>query len=109
VPPRCTPGGAARARQIPACAIGHLLFVYPRHLDLDAHEVAVRELVRVTHGEVRMYPLVDTLAQPYPHFDALLDLLAQCGIVSELRRAECAWQPAGDRLLVCRSLQDGNT
>jgi hypothetical protein len=80
----------------------HLLFVYPQHLDLDAHEAAIQELVRVTHGEVRIYPLVDTLAQPYPHLDALLERLAQHGIVSELRRAECAWQPGGNRQLVCR-------
>jgi hypothetical protein len=42
----------------------HLLFVYPDQLDVDGHLAAVAELVRVTDGEVRIYPLIDTLTGP---------------------------------------------
>ncbi|MHB2022772.1 MAG: methyltransferase domain-containing protein [Mycobacteriales bacterium] len=36
----------------------HLLFVYADRLDAEFHVAAVRELVRVCRGEVRIFPLV---------------------------------------------------
>lgn len=41
---------------------GFLLFTHPDLLD---HRAALRELVRVTSGEVRVYPLHDTAGEPY--------------------------------------------
>ena len=42
----------------------HLLFTYADRLDADFHTAALRELLRVTRGEVRVYPLVDYLGVP---------------------------------------------
>jgi hypothetical protein len=80
---------------------GFLLFVYPEQLDFDAHVAGLLELVRVAAGEVRVYPLVDTAARPYPRLDEVRAALAGRGVRSELRTANCAWQPGGDRLLAC--------
>jgi hypothetical protein len=79
----------------------HLLFLYPEHLDVDGHVASLLELVRVTSGEVRVYPLVDTVGRPYPRLDEVRAALADQGVDSELRTARCAWQPGGDRLLAC--------
>jgi hypothetical protein len=79
----------------------HLLFVYPDSLDVDAHFTAIMELARVTEGEVRIYPLIDTRTRPYPDFAALRERLEGDGVQTRLRAAACAWQPGGDQMLVC--------
>lgn len=81
---------------------GFLLFTYPDRFDLGWHVASLLELVRVTTGEVRAYPLVDTVGQRYPWLDEVRGALAGQGVESELRAARCAWQPGGDQLLVCR-------
>jgi hypothetical protein len=47
----------------------HLLFVYPDHLDYDAHLGCARELARVASREARIFPLVDTTTERWPHLD----------------------------------------
>lgn len=42
---------------------GHFLFVYDGMLDADFHLAAVRELLRVARGEVRIYPLLKANGQ----------------------------------------------
>jgi hypothetical protein len=69
----------------------HLLFVYPDQLDFDWHLASLLELVRVTSGEVRVYPVVDELRAALERRD----------VHSELRTANCAWQPGGNQLLAC--------
>jgi hypothetical protein len=79
----------------------HLLFVYPDQLDFDWHLASLLELVRVTSGEVRVYPVVDTVGRAYPRLDELRAALDRRAVRSELRTANCAWQPGGDQLLAC--------
>jgi hypothetical protein len=79
----------------------HLLFVYPDQLDFDWHLASLLELVRVTSGEVRVYPVVDTVGRAYPRLDELRAALDRRAVHSELRTANCAWQPGGDQLLAC--------
>lgn len=79
----------------------HLLFVYPDQLDFDWHLASLLELVRVTAGEVRVYPVVDTVGRAYPRLDELRAALDGLAVRSELRTANCAWQPGGDQLLAC--------
>jgi hypothetical protein len=82
---------------------GFLLFIYPELLDLDDHRDALLELVRVTHGEVRVYPLHDTVGTPYPHLRQLRSALRDRGVGTELRATGCSYSPgAGDDMLVCR-------
>ncbi|MER5891334.1 hypothetical protein ABT160_46710 [Streptomyces sp. NPDC001941] len=64
---------------------GFLLFVYAGLLDEDFHVRAVRELLRVTRGEVRIHPVETDGAEP----TALLTTLASAfpSTVFELRAA----------------------
>lgn len=84
---------------------GFLLFAYPGLLDLDAHHAALLELVRVTRGEVRVFPLHDTTGAPYPLLDTLRRALDGCGVDTEIRSGRCSdtLRPDGDRMLVCRA------
>jgi hypothetical protein len=86
---------------------GFLLFTYPGLLDVGAHQDALLELVRVTRGEVRVFPLHDTAGDPYPFLDALRAALDGCHVDTEIRSARCSYapRPGADRLLVCRSAE----
>jgi hypothetical protein len=78
---------------------GYLLFAYPDHLDMDDHEAALRELLRVA-GQVRVYPLIDTAYQRHPGIDDLRRILAADGVDSEVRRVDYAFQRGADEVLV---------
>lgn len=54
---------------------GHFLFLYGDRLDLEFHKACLRELVRVTKGEVRIFPLLGLDAKPYPYMDDILSFL----------------------------------
>ena len=83
---------------------GFLLFVYPEVLDFAAHRDCLLELVRVTSGEVRVYPLHDTSGRPWPRLSELRALLETQGVASELRATGTAWssRPGSDRMLACQ-------
>ncbi len=80
---------------------GHLLFSYPGHLTFADHLAAIRELVRVSAGEARVFPLLDTELSPHPRLDELRATLAEDGIVSEIRPVPYEFQRGADRMLVC--------
>ncbi len=84
----------------------HLLFVYPEYFDFDSHVSGLLELIRVTQGEVRVFPLVDTATTPYPRLDELRSVLAGRGVDTEIRVARCAYSVGGDHLLACRRHPD---
>lgn len=93
---------------------GFLLFVYPELLDFDGHRDALLELVRVTGGEVRVYPLHDTTGDPWPGLSALRAALQKRGVSSGIRSTGCAYaqRPGSDRMLVCTrrpGVPDGGT
>jgi hypothetical protein len=79
----------------------HLIFCYPEYLNFDEHVACLLELVRVTTGEVRVFPLVDTAGTVYPRLDDVRAALAGHGVASEVRQAACAWLRGGDQMLVC--------
>ncbi len=80
----------------------HLLFTYPNFLSFESHVDSLLELVRVTRGEVRVYPLVDTANTVYPRLDQVRARLSERGVHTETRKADCTYNERGDELLACR-------
>lgn len=80
----------------------HLLFTYPNFLTFEAHVDSVLELVRVTSGEVRLFPLVDTTSTVHPRLDEARAVLLERGVRTEIRKTNCAYIVRGDEMLVCR-------
>ena len=80
----------------------YLLFAYPDHLDEDAHERALRELLRVAREEVRLFPLIDTAYVRHPAIDDLRRRLGAGGVESEVRRVDYELQRGGDEVLILR-------
>jgi hypothetical protein len=39
--------------------VSHLLFIYEHHIDYETHVRILKEILRVTSGEVRTYPLIN--------------------------------------------------
>lgn len=81
----------------------HLLFVYPDHFGYADHLRFAGELVRVCHGEVRIFPLVDTTTAPWPHLARFRADLANDGVRTEVRRVGYEFIRGGDEMLVLRS------
>jgi len=83
---------------------GFLLFVYPELFGPDELLVALRELTRVTRGEVRVYPVLSSAGEAYAELPALRAALAAHGVDTEIRNTGCAWNttPGSDQMLVCR-------
>lgn len=79
----------------------HLMFSYPHLMDFQAHVDNLWELVRVTEGETRIFPLLDTVSTPYARFDELRAALRERGVRTELRKADCAYKDEGEEMLVC--------
>ncbi len=78
----------------------HLLFSYPDFLSFELHVASLLELARVTSGEVRAFPLVDTASVRYPRLDEVRAALDGHGIATEIRQANCAYNVGGDQMLV---------
>lgn len=79
----------------------HLLFCYPEHLDYDQHVASIRELMRVTTGEVRLFPLVDSAGAEYPRMTELRADLADDGIGTEIHRVRASFVAGGERMMSC--------
>jgi hypothetical protein len=69
----------------------NLLFVYTQHLSYADHLAALLELVRVTHGEIRLHPLRDPTGTAYPQPDQLRATLAHHDVATELRPVTKSW------------------
>lgn len=52
--------------------VSYLLFVYEDHFDYEFHRRSLQEIMRVTRGEARLYPLVSFEAQRCRYLDRLL-------------------------------------
>jgi SAM-dependent methyltransferase len=77
----------------------HLLFTWADKYDQDWHLAALRELVRVSRSEVRVFPLVQQGAgEPVDYLPELLDELAE--VTAEIRKVPYEFQVNADKMLV---------
>ncbi|MGY1705881.1 methyltransferase domain-containing protein [Geodermatophilus sp. SYSU D00697] len=78
----------------------HLLFTYADRLDRAFHRAAALELVRVSRGQVRVYPLVDQAGRPLPGLlDGLVADLAAAGVAAEVQDVGYEFQRGARSLL----------
>jgi hypothetical protein len=77
----------------------HLLFTWADKYDQDWHLAALRELVRVSASEVRVFPLVQQGAgEPVTYLPELLTELE--GVTAEIRKVPYEFQVGADEMLV---------
>lgn len=79
----------------------HLLFTWADRLDADWHRAALSEMARITHGEVRVFPLVvHSTGDPVPFLGQVLDGLERDGFDVSLRNVPYEFQPGAHTMLV---------
>lgn len=78
----------------------HYLFSSANHPSYVETLSAVRELLRVTRSEVRIYPLSSLEGTTYPKLDELRTQLSADGYASQLRPSLFRFVPGADNMLV---------
>ena len=78
---------------------GHFLFLYEQWLSIDIHLQYIRELLRVSSREVRIYPLVTLEAKPYDYLGYLITTLEDEGIRAEIDAVELEFIKGGGKML----------
>lgn len=82
----------------------HLLFTWSDVLDEEWHRRAIAELVRVSRGEVRIFPtVVQKTGDAVPFLPALLASFAARGVSSRLAKVPYEFQVGADEMLVFSS------
>ena len=80
----------------------HLLFSYADRLDFPTHCDMIRELIRVTHSELRIFPLAAMgHTEPYPMLDALRAQLAELRVSSRVVDVDYEFQADCKQMLLC--------
>jgi len=81
---------------------GHFLFLFSDRLGYDFHQESIKELARVSSGEVRIFPMVGLDTKPYGRMDELLDDLVKAGLDIEIRRIAFEFQRGASRTLIIK-------
>lgn len=81
---------------------GHFLFLYGAMLDLDFHKACLTELMRVSSGEVRIFPLSELDLRPYRHLDKILLFLDSEGVDTEIVKVPFEFQRGANRMMKLR-------
>ncbi len=77
----------------------HFLFLYGDRLDPGFHTSCLKELVRVSSGEVRIFPIQGMDAKPYSHMDKVLSFLKAENIDADIVKVPFEFQKGSNRLL----------
>lgn len=90
-------------RSVDLVLCSHLLFTWSNQLDAEWHRAALAELVRISRGEVRVFPLVvQGSGEPVPFLEELRRSLRKSGIETEPRTVPYEFQRGANTMLVAR-------
>ncbi|SDM00241.1 hypothetical protein SAMN04487949_0457 [Halogranum gelatinilyticum] len=78
----------------------NLLFLYDDRLSSEFHHAAVDELLRVTRGEVRLFPLASLDRERSVFVDRVVGRLREQDIETEFRPVDYEFQPGATEMLV---------
>ena len=71
--PTTYPQSSFAANQFTLTLVSHFLFLYDDHLDYDFHQATLRELLRITSREIRLFPLVNLHYRRSPFVQRFMD------------------------------------
>ncbi|MBW8348500.1 class I SAM-dependent methyltransferase [Bacillus sp. IITD106] len=77
----------------------HFLFMYADRLDYEFHIKTIKELLRVTNEEIRIFPLVDLEGKRYEHLDKLIGYLIDNGYSVEEVKVPYEFQENANSML----------
>jgi len=76
----------------------HFLFLYSEHFDLEFHQKAVLEMLRVAK-EVRIFPLLNLNNQISPHLSGVIEFLEQNGYRCKIEKTNYEFQKGANEML----------
>ena len=94
------PASAFADGQFTVSLASHFLFLYDEHLSYDFHRETVRELMRITARQVRIFPLVNLRYQRSLFADRLAGELMRAGHEVEIRRVNYEFLQGGNEMMV---------
>ena len=95
-----------RDREFDLVLSGHLLFIYRELLPPDFQILALQELVRVSRGEVRVFPVSQMNREPFPKLDELRRDLKKSGIETEMQKSRGEFAKGWNTLMILRKEHD---
>lgn len=95
-----------RERQFDLTLSAHFLFTYADRLDAEFHLDVLRELLRVTRDEVRIFPLVDQSGRPPDEVEQLIAFARSEGWEAEVKAVTYHFQRHADHALILRARKE---
>jgi hypothetical protein len=77
----------------------HFLFMYADRLDYQFHITTLKELLRVSKEEIRIFPLVDLEGKRYEYLDHLVSYLTESGCTVEEVKVPYEFQKNANSML----------
>lgn len=81
---------------------GNFLFLYGDRLDFDFHVACIKELVRVSSGEIRIFPLLGLDFEVCPYVDEVISRLSIEGIKAEITDVPFEFQRGANKMMSLR-------
>lgn len=80
----------------------HFLLMYADRLDYDFHLATLKELLRVTKKEIRLFPLVDLKGERSPYLEPLKKFLTENGCIVEEVKVDYEFQANANSMLTIK-------
>jgi len=84
----------------------HFLFLYEDRLDYDFHLQTIKELLRVSKREVRIFPLVNLACGRYGYLDDIMDYLKRRGCTVDEAPVSYEFQRGANSMLRIRGIEN---
>jgi hypothetical protein len=101
--PTTYPQSSFAANQFTLTLVSHFLFLYDDHLDYDFHRATLRELLRITSREIRLFPLVNLHYRRSPFVQRFMDDPDFAACCFEIVPVDYEFLKGGDEMLVIAS------
>jgi hypothetical protein len=82
--------------------VSHLLFIYDSHISYDTHVSIIKEILRVTSKEVRIYPLINLNFKTSEFVGRIMKDPVFAGVTFELRPTEYMFLSGADMMMVIK-------
>ena len=85
--------------------VSHLLFAYEKFIDYEAHVKIIKEILRVTSDEVRIYPLINLQLKTSELVGRIMKDPVFEGVSFELRPTRYNFVKSADKMMVIKKLR----
>lgn len=95
-----------RDKQFDLTLSAHFLFLYEDKLDYDFHLQTIKELLRVSKREIRIFPLVSLSCSRYKYLDSLKAYLQRMGYTTNEVPVSYEFQKGANSMLSIRNVEN---